>query len=488
MDISRRGLGLGLLGTIGSAGLRPSLAYADSAALAADLPVLQRAYEALHPGLYRYQTPDQFRQRLAEAAAALKLPSDLDRQYLALSRLTASVRCGHTYANFYNQSKAVVEKLFSGKDKLPFYFVWVGSQMVVSANPLGLGGLDRGTEIVSIDGVSVAEIQAELMPYLRADGSNDAKRRKLLDTTGGDRFETFDIFYALLYPPKSPRFRLGIRHRPNGPVLTLMVDAIDQEERRQMAPPGADASAPGYWTLGYPRRGIGRLTMPGWALYDKKWDWHARIDAIFDDLACNRAQGLVIDLRDNEGGLDCGYDLIARFIGYELPLFTDYERRVRFRTVPDDIVPNLDTWDWSFLRLGEGADDLGNGFYRLATDGELGGIKPKAPRFEGKVAVLCGAQNSSATFNFIDLVQRHGLGRVYGEPTGGNQRGINGGCFFFLRLPHSGLEVDLPLIGEFPTASKPDAGLRPDVFVAPGVADVALGRDPVLERALADMA
>ena len=113
------------------------------------------------------------------------------------------------------------------------------------------------------------------------------------------------------------------------------------------------------------------------------------------------------------------------------------------------------------MHLGEGAADLGNGFYRLANDDDLRAIKPQGPRFAGRVAVLCGAQNSSATFGFIDLVQRHGVARVYGEPTGGNQRGINGGCFFFLRLPHSGLEADLPLIGTFPHMLKPDAGCSP---------------------------
>ena len=44
--------------------------------------------------------------------------------------------------------------------------------------------------------------------------------------------------------------------------------------------------------------------------------------------------------------------------------------------------------------------------------------------------------------------------------------GANGGAFFFLRLPKSGIELDLPLIGQFPLDERPDAGLTPDVLVA----------------------
>lgn len=67
-----------------------------------------------------------------------------------------------------------------------------------------------------------------------------------------------------------------------------------------------------------------------------------------------------------------------------------------------------------------------------------------------------------------------------GQPTGGSQRGINGGAFFFLRLPNSGIEMDLPLIGTFPAKPMPDAGLTPDVQVVRTVDDLAEGRDAAM--------
>lgn len=118
-------------------------------------------------------------------------------------------------------------------------------------------------------------------------------------------------------------------------------------------------------------------------------------------------------------------------------------------------------------------------------DADVERIAPKPPRINAELLVLTDAQNSSATFQFAQLVQSNGIGRLLGQPTGGNLRGINGGAFFFLRLPASGLEADLPLIGRFPSTPKPDAGLTPDLIVAPSRADIAAGRDTVLDGALA---
>jgi hypothetical protein len=78
------------------------------------------------------------------------------------------------------------------------------------------------------------------------------------------------------------------------------------------------------------------------------------------------------------------------------------------------------------------------------------------------------------------------LGTLVGQATGGNQRGITGGAFFFLRLPKSHIETDVPLIGQFPIAAGPlpDAGIEPDVYVQPRLEDIAAGRDAELAEVM----
>jgi C-terminal processing protease CtpA/Prc len=233
------------------------------------------------------------------------------------------------------------------------------------------------------------------------------------------------------------------------------------------------------------RRGAAALlTMPSWGMYDSKWDWRGWLDEQVDRLITDRVPRLVVDLRANEGGLDCGNTLAERLVTAPIP-FEEVRRLVRYRTVPDDLRPHLDTWDRSFDQLGETAVRMNDRFLRL--DGRGDQVPPVAPRgrrYEGDVRILIGPQNSSATFQFADFVRRSGITTLVGEPTGGNRRGINGGCFYFLRLPGTGLEVDLPLVGRFPTTPQPDAGVRPDVTVPVTQASIASGLDAQLARAI----
>jgi hypothetical protein len=56
-----------------------------------------------------------------------------------------------------------------------------------------------------------------------------------------------------------------------------------------------------------------------------------------------------------------------------------------------------------------------------------------------------------------------GLATLIGRETGGNRRGTNGGRVAFLKLPASGIEVDVPLVGYFPATPQSDRGIVPDV-------------------------
>jgi C-terminal processing protease CtpA/Prc len=225
--------------------------------------------------------------------------------------------------------------------------------------------------------------------------------------------------------------------------------------------------------------------MPDWALYNSKWDWKAFIDNAFAELISRDARALIVDLRGNEGGLDCGDEILARCTGASIAR-TAYERRVRYRRIPPDLDPYLDTWDPSFKDWGADAVPVDDRFFRLIEkdDDSRAPITPKGPRFKGRLIVIVDAVNSSATFQFAQAVRANRLGTLIGEPTGGNLRGINGGGFFFLRLPASGLEADLPLVGTFPMTPQPDAGIVPDIVIADTPADIAAGRDAVFERAL----
>lgn len=476
---------LGLAGPLAAVPVADSSPLIPAQQLQADLSILRRAYEELHPGLYRYNSKAQMDASFEALEAELSRDLTLRQAYVALSVFLAKVKCGHTYANFYNQPEPVVAALFKGRDKVPFYFRWIDRKMIVTRNFSEDASLVAGTEVVAINGVPAGTVLDRLLTIARADGSNDAKRVSYLQVLGENEYEAFDVYFPMFFPSAESRFELQVKEPFTGKAKTLSVQALTYEQR--LAAMKADtekrgAGAQEGWSFEFLDKSTAYLRMPTWALYDSKWDWKQFLASAFDQLAQNKTAHLIIDLRGNEGGMDVGDVILSRLIKQDLRV-GEFKQLVRSRKVPDDLKPYLDTWDRSFFDWGAAASDFRDGFYRLRRNGEPEGgdvIKASPRPFEGRTFVLVDASNSSATFQFAQTVQQNKLATLVGQPTGGNRRGINGGAFFFLRLPNSKIEVDLPLIGYFPEGEPADAGLQPDILVEPKVEDVARGIDPEL--------
>lgn len=453
----------------------------SAAGLKEDIDVLERTYKALHPGLYRYQTPARLDAAFALLRKELRREQPLNEAYLRISEFLAKINCGHTYANFYNQPDAIAKELFDKSNKVPFTFRWVKKTIVVTSDSSTEGSFPRGTEILEIDGVSTPRILSKLMRVARADGANDAKRVADLEVLGTSRYEAFDVFFSLYYPPTSNTRAFKVR-KPGSRDTQVVVSTLVSSSARRAGNQETDPGAP-VWKLSYPRKDVACLTMPTWAMYNRKWDWKGFLEATFDELAAGTCPNLVIDLRGNEGGDSVGDLLLPRFVRSKVAS-EDYVRKTRYRTVPQEIRANLSTWDSSFFDWGTAAQPEAGGFFRLTRfDDQQGNvISPSARPYLGKLFVLIGPENSSATFEFAHQVQRLRLGTLVGRPTGGSLRGINGGAFFFLSLPNSKIEVDVPLIAQHPIQKQPDRGVVPDIAVEPTPASIAQGQDVELER------
>lgn len=481
---------MGALAGLAGAAMAPNVNAAQSAllsvdAIESDLTLLQRIYETLHPGLYRYNTKAQIAARFEAFSNSITAPKTLAATYLDVSRLLASVRCGHSYANFYSQSDAVKTALFDGKDRLPFTFEWVDNTMVV-LNPAGIEGLARGSVITRINGVATSTILRTLIPYVRADGDNVGKQTSLLSVKHDEGYQTFDIFYALHFGA-SDRFELRGR-TPAGRTFSLQVAAIDRPTRLAMTTTPALAEGQTPWKLEIDPGVSATVTMPSWGLYRSSWDWKAWLATSFKQINDAGGHILMIDLRGNEGGRDdIGPELLGYLTQNPLPAQSG-ERRLAYRTIPADLNPFLETWDDRFRDWGDKAVARpSGGFDLIDTIGRSGGaVTPKGvlTKRMSKI-ILTDAAISSATLQFCQMAVDNRVAGTCGETTGGNLRGINAEKFMFARLPRTGLEVDVPLVGFFTGGNQQNGGLRPNISAPRTVQSIADGTDPAKKAALA---
>ena len=99
---------------------------------------------------------------------------------------------------------------------------------------------------------------------------------------------------------------------------------------------------------------------------------------------------------------------------------------------------------------------------------------------------MTDASNSSATHILAMYAKGVSNITIVGQETGGNQLGTNGSFMFFLRLPNTKIEVDIPVIKQVVPLVKGnvDGGIKPDVVVEKNVMDFVENKDTELSAVL----
>lgn len=453
---------------------------------AQDARVLHQALVALHPALTKYRTQAEIDHALAHFTTRARAARDAAQMLLAASELAAAIRCGHTWVNPRNQGAAVQAWLLHGANKLPFTMTLEQRRWLVlaSADP----AIAAGDEVLAVNGVAAGDIVQRLWPTLRADGASDHKRLRHL---GHDRFDhsAMDTTWPLLSPPVGGRWRVDLRTAA-GAERQVEVAATTLAARRAALDAQGVPALGSAWTLRIDGD-VATLTLPSFAFWNQRFDWSRFLDDSFAEIAQRRVPHLLIDIRDNEGGdTAIGHRILSHLIRAPLtlpaaPPVSAYER------VPYALARYLDTWNFDFFdRTGQVdkiTDGTAAGLYRVTGRGAAQTLQPRAPQHTGHRALLVGGENSSAAFQFAQLAQQAQAARLVGEPTGGNLRGLNSGQLAWVRLPNSGVAVDIPLLAAPYSADTPDASVTPDTVVEPDFDARRAGRDRVREAALREL-
>lgn len=460
----------------GAAASAPALAESrfSPTQTARDLKILKRALLALHPGLYKYQTPAQFDSVMIDAETRLAGGGSRADVFLTVTRVAAAVRCGHTWTNPYNQAPAVQTELFKRADKLPLRLELVEDRFLVTAS--AAPGIGAGDELVAVDGVPAADIVRRVMPLVRADGGSDGKRRAqfshLFDLSA------MDLYWPLLHPPADSAYRLEVRQHGARGTVERRVSALTPGARDSLLM-AAGFKPPGdRWMLDV-ASGLATMTIPTFVVRDDTFDWKVWLRDAFTSLRAEHVETLILDIRANEGGDGEAADSLLTGI-LKRPFTTPAVRpESAYERAPYVLMRFIDTWDYDFFdRTGQAEKTTGRNWLLKSRVSEGDTLRPAAWAFGGRVFLLVGPVNSSAGYVMARRAQESGAATLVGQVTGGNRRGLNGGELCWVTLPNSGVAVDIPLISWVPTTPEPDASVTPDIVVPHRFADRQRGIDP----------
>ncbi|MDB5251364.1 MAG: hypothetical protein JWP27_533 [Flaviaesturariibacter sp.] len=452
-----------------------------------DLAILYAAWTTLHPGIYRYNTPEGLEARFNAVRARTAQPLDEKKFYLLLSQLAETVHCGHTYLNPLNLPKAAQARLLPDR-VIPLFFVLDQKRHLVITHSVDTARLRAGDRIMAINGVPCGRIIDSLLTVSRSDGRNAIGKKlnncnETPDEANG--YSLFDIYFPLFFPHTDTVLTIMIlpfsQRVPRRVAVTTLSLAARMERYEQRYGPVPTGEKTFVYRMVCPS--VAYMKFGTFAFWNSTFDPAAYVDSVFADLlGRGGVRDLIIDIRGNEGGDNTGNRILSYIVKSKTGCVDPDRPCYRYLAIDSSLLPFLSTWDPSFKKPKDPSLFFRNeiGLYEHRKADPCDFIVPRPRTFRGRVWLLTDARNSSAGFEMARNFRAAGRGRIVGEETGGSQQGINGGEFFFLTLPHSQMEIDLPLIfNDHP--GKPDRGIAPDVRASVTQQSIARGRDRQLD-------
>ena len=433
------------------------------AALQEDVKVLQGVLESHHPGLYWYQSRDEWNRNLQGVYHELNdslTEFDLRKK---LRHLTSSIRCGHTAiqsARSIQQQNdtAAIRALFPISVKC-----WKDTMMILGNLDTKDSVLNRGVQILSINGRSAKKIIDTLSEYISGDGFNRTHPDQILSGWG-----SFGNYYRLYLDTSSK----------------LTFNYIDRQGQEQTA----------IRSLYLPKKDTAaRRPQPSLSRKEKKVQALERIRSLqidtanrqalmrinsfgengklrrffrkgFQLLEQNKITDLILDVRNNGGGRVGNSTALTRYIAkspfkvadslYAIRRHSKYGKYIQHNWAIQAMMPLL-------------TKKRKDGLYHFGYFERHRFSPKKKNHFEGRTFILTSGYSFSATTLFINVVKGQSGTTVVGEETGGGAYGNSAWEIPTVVLPNTRIRLKIPLFRMVMNKNLPNngRGIVPDVEV-----------------------
>lgn len=470
------GFSIVVLITIGSSFAQKQIYHIDQkyspTQLKEDLDVLEKRLHKFHPDPYHYISKDSLHTFIEEAKNNITDSLNEFQFRFYVRQIIAKIGCGHTAAV---PSKQYTKNINSINRPMFPANLWIldTNKLYVKQYLLKDKKLQKGDEIISINGNKTKDVIEKMYSTFSSDGLNTTYKKQNL---GLDRFK---YFYAAAYKPDS-NYTLQVRTL-KGDTQNVEIAHIGSKYDTLKLYAVHDKSiiyknSRAKFKIDTVAKNLAILDIDNFA--GKKW--RRMIKKSFKYLKAHpEITNLAIDVRDNGGGkVGKGTYLLT----YLLPkTFTmPFGRKV-------NLLPFNNKIKMSFAsRL----TICSFGIYPISKRHEkrwthyFFALPRKRNHFNGNVYVITNGRSFSMSSVTASYLKYKAGAKVIGEETGGTQIGSNAMISGRVVLPNTGSIVQIPLYHLNHAVNVPDTkhGLMPDYPINYSVFDKIMNKDKEVEK------
>lgn len=436
--------------------------------LKADFSLFEQALQEAHPGLYRYNSKAHIDSLFAKTNGLIDREMSQQEFYKLLLPLVVQIKCGHT--KFHPDSNWSTNFYYNTEKVFPLRLFFQGKKAYAIGNYEDASPIPAGSEVLEINGTSVSDIMDKMLNSFCSDGNNTTF--KYIEMS-----HYFSAYYANLVEGPDT---FTVKYQNGQGIAETKIPSVSHEKIEQYEKHLAEvANNKPLNRINFRENETALLTIPSfWEGTEKNYKQFLKNS--FEEINQKKVKNLIIDLRNNEGGIDRRGSLLLSYLMDRE--FNYYDRlevttRKKYSFAKQARLPGF----YGIYRHLISKEN--DGSYRWNHNKNLKVQKPQKNNFSGNVYVLINGASFSVTAEFAAVTHFLKRATFIGEETGGAYYGNNSGTFVIVTLPNSKLNVGIPMVAYYTAVSGypfNDRGVVPDYKVEPTVNQILSGEDPVL--------
>jgi C-terminal processing protease CtpA/Prc len=482
-----------------------------------DIDFVEKKIKKLHPSADWYITEQQLSYKFDSIRSLIKKPLTPNEFYLLISYPVTEVKQAHMSVQpllkklSKSESKKLKNKGMGPLSQLKL--IWFNQELFVKQNLSPDTTIINGTKIIAFDGITPLEIYNKYKKTLASDGYNQTwlpkKFNRSLPT-----FFTLEkgikdsISYQMSFKDSifiKTLVRIENKNAPktneNSTSDTLKVETVKHiydkyaNKRRKDS---LKTVSKNRRVFGYdydlkcyakdlkileenPKVAVLKVTSFSKGQYKRAYK------IIFDSIKKAGIETLILDLRDNTGGLIEDSRLLFGYLSKKSYKFIQKSKVTSRTSIPTTAYRNMSKLGSailtpfkpiasSILYAKTSKDNEGNYYFKIRSENLK---NPEELAFQGELYVLINGGSFSASCLLAANLKGSERGFFVGEETGGTFNGTVAGFMPIFKLPNSKLRLRIGLMDIRPVYQDiiEGKGVQPDYYIVPTLEDIIDDRD-----------
>ena len=448
-----------------------------------DLLKFKTALIKTHPGIYEYQTPEEFEEFINHLISEASKPLKAKTFYKLVLKLIAKVHDAHTGVHSFKK----LGEAFKNQKRFPFQ-VFIKNQRIFIVKNMSNESIPEGSEIISIDGSLSNNIVSEMLKHYSADGLSASGMEHYL----GVSYLSFSKTYPIVFDAK-PTYQITYKDYDTREIVTKTIVSISREEYLETELKRYDTNSKKFKEKAfdfkineeenYAYLQITRFFKDSFQEPERTYPDFYR--ECFKEIEDKEITHLIIDLRDNDGGkLSNAAHLLRYFVDKPFTptneITTKGNDEYYLKAIGDTL-----SFDSDF-----GLERKANGDYKVTKSDYLTELRVFEPidkyHYDGKIIVLIDGGAASAGGAGPAILQEYTDAVFIGSETFGTAGVGNGINKTYIYGDFTEVAISIPLMHSNIAINEhlKRRGVLPDYEITNTIHSIINNRDLIMDFAL----